>query len=152
MSKKLIFIFFLIACLTNTILFSSCLKRSQAAIQIHSKEENFITSPSMFNKTKISEPLAILASGTSGDCEWEIDYTNTLTIIGPGTLGTVKNNKESIWKNYVGQIKQINISNEVICPSNSSSLFSGLKNLKKITGLQNLKTNNVTDMSYMFLE
>ena len=152
MSKKLIFIFFLIACLTNTILFSSCLKRSQAAIQIHSKEENFITSPSMFNKTKISEPLAILASGTSGDCEWEIDYTNTLTIIGPGTLGTVKNNKESIWKNYVGQIKQINISNEVICPSNSSSLFSGLKNLKKITGLQNLKTNNVTDMSYMFLD
>ena len=145
----MISIIFFIACLI-IILFISCLKGSQAAVQIHPNEENFINLSSEFNKTTISEPLAIIASGTSGDCKWLIDGTQTLTIYGPGTLGEAKNSK-SIWSPYAGKIKRINISNEVMCPANSSHLFSDLKNLTKINDLQNLKTGNVIDMSCMFM-
>ena len=57
----------------------------------------------------------------------------------------------SIWKNENVSISSIEFEKGFIFPSDSSALFSGLKELKSIK-MQEVDTSNVVDMSEMFME
>ncbi|WP_285015601.1 BspA family leucine-rich repeat surface protein [Lactococcus garvieae] len=48
------------------------------------------------------------------------------------------------------KIKKIEFTGKVIAPSNSSSLFSPLSNLREFSGISNLDTSKVTNMDLMF--
>ena len=107
----------------------------------------------------------ILAQGTWGTSKW--DYTQEgddyILHLHAGTLGTPgkdKNDEYDIWDAGIGsldaafkdQLTQIVIDPGVIANQNSRGLFSHLRKLKTIQGLENLDTSQVTNMSWMFSE
>ncbi|MDR3240924.1 MAG: BspA family leucine-rich repeat surface protein [Lactobacillaceae bacterium] len=97
-------------------------------------------------------------SGTSGGCDWAI-VNNVLSISpspeGNGVLAQVTKNPKTVLDlaPAVAQtITSVNISEGVKAPVNSQYLFSGLYFATAINGLQNLDTQNVTNMQNMFYE
>ena len=104
----------------------------------------------------------IITQGTWGTSNW--DYTQEgddyILHLHAGTLGTPGKDKDEdyIWDAGIGslntafqqQLTQIIIDPGVIANQNSRGLFSHLRKLKTIQGLENLDTSQVTDMSEMF--
>ena len=115
-----------------------------------------------------------IAQGTWGTSKWEYTHQGDDYILHfhAGTLGassqkTIKDPHSSYLYHCLGSIgaspeifngnwqwndalTQIIIDPGVIANRDSGYLFGYLKNLKKIVGLANLDTMNVTNMSYMF--
>ena len=60
-----------------------------------------------------------------------------------------KNKKEIPWISYVDSIKEVKIADEIV-PRTTAMWFQGLKNLTKISNIQNLKTDKVASMESMF--
>ena len=105
----------------------------------------------------------IIAQGTWGTSKW--DYTQEgadyILHLHAGTLGTPGKDKDDngyTWDAGIGslntafksQLTQIIIDPGVIANQDSRSLFSYLKKLQTIRGLENLDTSQVTNMSEMF--
>ncbi|MBS9339100.1 BspA family leucine-rich repeat surface protein [Fructobacillus sp. M2-14] len=95
------------------------------------------------------------STGKFGTTQWKWDATTkTLTFDGPGEMGKVsgtdQNSRFKIPNVTDDQIEHIQFKNNVRFAADSFSLFSGLKNLKDITGLENVDTSQVVDMSWMF--
>ena len=105
----------------------------------------------------------IIAQGTWGTSKW--DYTQEgddyILHLHAGTLGTpgkYKDDNGYIWGEGIGslntafnsQLTQIIIDPGVIANQDSRRLFSYLKKLQTIRGLENLDTSQVTNMSSMF--
>ena len=127
------------------------------------------------NTSTTTDPqLETIAQGTWGTSKWEYthqgdDYilhfhegtfgaSSPKTIIDPnnsalyhylGSIGASPEIFNSNWQ-WSEALTQIIIDPGVIANRDSSYLFGYLKNLKKIIGLANLDTTNVTNMSYMF--
>ncbi|PWG00459.1 bacterial Ig-like domain-containing protein [Levilactobacillus bambusae] len=98
-------------------------------------------------KTVTNRPKAAdVASGQDGSVIWNIDSNNVLHFQA-GTL----NGDHSQWQKYKTTITQISIEGAVTLPPNSSYLFSGMTQLTAINGSTQLNSNNVTNMSNMFL-
>ena len=108
--------------------------------------------------------INIIAQGTWGTSKW--DYTQEgadyILHLHAGTLGTPVECHDLYETWYAGigslnaafnnQLTQIVIDPGVIANRDSQGLFSHLRNLKTIKGLENLDTSQVTDMSEMFDE
>ena len=105
----------------------------------------------------------IIDQGTWGTSKW--DYTQEgedyILHLHAGTLGTPGKDRDdagNTWDAGIGslntafqqQLTQIIIDPGVIANQNSRGLFSHLRELKTIQGLENLDTSHVTDMSSMF--
>ena len=104
----------------------------------------------------------IIAQGTWGTSKW--DYTQEgadyILHLHAGTLGTPGKDHGwgDTWDAGIGslnaafkyQLTQIVIDPGVIANQNSRGLFSHLRKLKTIQGLENLDTSQVTNMSEMF--
>ena len=137
------------------------------------------TSPNNNSTTTASQDPQVetIAQGTWGTSKWEYTHQGDDYILHfhAGTLGTSsqKTVKDPNYPNdiyldhYLGSIgaspemfngnwqwneelTQIIIDPGVRANQDSSYLFAGLNNLKKIVGLANLDTTNVTNMSKMF--
>ncbi len=86
--------------------------------------------------------------GKFGDSSWYIDNGGVLHI-GAGELGSAS---DPHWKTspHFADITSVQIDDGAVANANSSSLFSGLKGVTSIDGLNNLDTSKVTSMSGMF--
>ncbi len=60
-----------------------------------------------------------------------------------------KSKEEIPWISYVDSIKEVKITDEIV-PRTTAMWFQGLKNLTKISNIQNLKTDKVASMESMF--
>ncbi|KJY59451.1 putative surface protein, partial (plasmid) [Bombilactobacillus mellifer] len=123
--------------------------------------------------TTTDPQVETIAQGTWGTSKWEYTHQGTDYILHfhAGTLGassqktiTDPNGYHQYFLGSIGaspevfngnwqwneELTQIIIDPGVIANQDSSYLFGHLKNLKKIVGLANLDTTNVTNMSYMF--
>lgn len=108
------------------------------------------TNQSADNITKPKEPDT---SADNSQNNW-YNYnkeTNTLVIQGNKTF---TNPKElfGLYDQYGANVKHINIADKTIIIGKARLLFSSLPELVDITGLENLDTSQVTDMSYMFAD
>ena len=105
----------------------------------------------------------IIDQGTWGTSKWDCiqEGDDYILHLHAGTLGTpVRYNGLNgvTWDAGIGslnaafnnQLTQIVIDPGVIANQNSRGLFSYLRKLKTIQGLENLDTSQVTDMSHMF--
>ena len=105
----------------------------------------------------------IIDQGTWGTSKW--DYTHEgddyILHLHAGTLGTPGKDRDDFghtWDSGIGSldayfkrwVTKIVIDPGVIANQNSRGLFSHLRKLKTIQGLENLDTSQVTDMSSMF--
>ena len=104
----------------------------------------------------------IIAQGTWGASKW--DYTQEgddyILHLHAGTLGTPGEDHDNrvTWDAGIGslntafqqQLTQIVIDPGVVANRYSQGLFSHLRKLKTIQGLENLDTSQVTNMSWMF--
>ena len=105
----------------------------------------------------------IIAQGTWGTSKW--DYTQEgadyILHLHTGTLGIPGEDKDrygNTWDAGIGsintafqqQLTQIVIDPGVVANRYSQGLFSHLRKLKTIQGLENLDTSQVTNMSWMF--
>lgn len=87
------------------------------------------------------------AQGSWGTVPWIYDEeTNTMTLYA-GEGGTALN---APWRAYQQRIEQIIVVGRVRLPSNSSSLFSNIPNLRSIQNEHNFDTSQVTIMMSMF--
>ena len=122
------------------------------------------------NTSTTTDPqLETIAQGTWGTSKWEYTHQGDDYILHfhTGTLGTSCHGYNNYNYHEVGSIgaspevfngngqwsdalTQIIIDPGVKANQDSSYLFAGLKHLKKIVGLANLDTVNVTNMSAMF--
>lgn len=75
--------------------------------------------------------------------------TDTLTLHGKKTF-TNPGYLFGLDSQYGKKVKHINIADKVTLIGSARGLFAGLSNLTDITGLNNLDTSQVTDMSQMF--
>ena len=107
------------------------------------------------NKAESSDQLDdnIIAKGIWGTTKW--DYTQKgedyILHLHSGTLETPGMIRD-LNAAFEQQLTQIVIDPGVIANPDSAYLFSYLKNLKTIQGLENLDTSNVTNMSGMFYD
>ena len=105
----------------------------------------------------------IIAQGTWGTSKWDYiqegaDYILHLHAGTLGTPGEDHDNPVTSWDAGIGslnavfksQLTKIIIDPGIIANQNSRGLFSHLRKLKTIQGLENLDTSQVTDMSRMF--
>ena len=95
--------------------------------------------------------LANIAEGVSGDCKWVIDNDGNLTIYSESdedaVLGTWVGDSAP-WSNYRESITTVAFTSPVVAKT-CTNMFKGCKNLNAVY-LDNLYTNDVTDMSFMF--
>ena len=103
-----------------------------------------------------SNPVTHWEIGVAGQEDSVVaDYENgTLTISGRGTMGSVytdaSNPQNTLqWKDYANDITKVVIKGEITA-TDLSHMFYNLINLTTIEGLDNLNTNQVTNMLYMF--
>ncbi len=107
------------------------------------------------NKAESSDQFDdnIIAKGIWGTTKW--DYTQKgedyILHLHSGTLETPRMIRD-LNAAFEQQLTQIVIDPGVIANPDSAYLFSYLKNLKTIQGLENLDTSNVTNMSGMFYD
>ena len=98
------------------------------------------------------------ASGTSGDCTWEIDASGKMTIRPTSgsscTLSAAQSSAGVMkmpWYDYRNNITSVVVAQGVIPNQNSGWLFSNLSKAKSID-VSNLDTSSVVDMREMFKE
>ena len=99
----------------------------------------------------------VIASGTSGTCDWEITADGILTIkSGQLATGSVPINEYypsgSNWTaNGNGEkIKKVDIKPGVSLPKDATAVFANLPIVTEIEGLENLDTSETTNMSHLF--
>ncbi|MFD1420934.1 BspA family leucine-rich repeat surface protein [Lactiplantibacillus songbeiensis] len=96
-------------------------------------------------------PDTALDSGVIGDCTWYIN-DGELHLVG-GTFDGSTSSGNWAWRKDFDQwpnvVNKISIDGEVIASKSLSRMFEGFVG-NTIEGLDNLKTDNVTDMSSMF--
>ena len=105
----------------------------------------------------------IIAQGTWGTSKWDYiqEGADYILHLHAGTLGTPGEDHDNLvtsWDAGIGslnavfksQLTKIIIDPGVIANQNSRGLFSHLRKLKTIQGVENLDTSQVTDMSEMF--
>ena len=104
----------------------------------------------------------IIAQGTWGTSKWDCiqEGADYILHLHAGTLGTPGKDRDDAgnWDAGIGSLNtafqqkltQIIIDPGVIANQNSRGLFSHLRKLKTIQGLENLDTSQVTNMSWMF--
>ena len=99
----------------------------------------------------------VIASGTSGTCEWEITADGILTIkSGQLATGSVPINAYypggSNWTaNGNGEkIKKVDIKPGVSLPKDATAVFANLPIVTEIKGLENLDTSETTNMTHLF--
>ncbi|MCH4165112.1 MAG: BspA family leucine-rich repeat surface protein [Lentilactobacillus diolivorans] len=96
-------------------------------------------------------------SGTwGGSCPWKVDG-QTLIIGEKGhnykiTEGTNGISPFSGIKNLIFDVASVDIEGNITLPKDSSYLFYNLQSVTSISGLNNLDTSQVTNMSYMFYD
>lgn len=92
----------------------------------------------------------LIDEGTWGTSKWEYKHEgeNYHLYLHAGTLGA--EHIAGLNKDMSSNLTQITVDPGTRANQNSSGLFSGLENLNSISGLENLDTSNVTDMSGMF--
>ncbi|GGD02976.1 BspA family leucine-rich repeat surface protein [Enterococcus wangshanyuanii] len=104
---------------------------------------------SVADETGILAQSDSLSSGTYGTSEWTYNSDTQTMVIGTGEWGILSLRpwaQEEIRKS----IKKIEVTGEVILPSNSTGLFDGMSNLEEISGTYFFNTSNVTQMRFMF--
>jgi surface protein len=89
---------------------------------------------------------SIIASGTSGTVNWEIDDAGVLIFSG----GTFSDSASYSWNQYGDAIVKIKFTEPVIASKYSSNFFRNLYNAKEIENMNFLDTSHVIDMSNMF--
>lgn len=105
------------------------------------------------NKEYVVEKI----KGEFGTASWEWEEDTQTLVFGEGDFpnsGEPRKNIANIIENDSRlngkKIKQIRFSKPVVAHKNSSHLFSNLKSLEKIEGLNHLDTSNVTTMESLF--
>ena len=100
----------------------------------------------------------VIASGTSGTCDWEITADGILTI-DKGQLATgtvpISVNDTNCGSNWTAngnkdKIKEVDIKPGVSLPKDATAVFANLPNVTEIEGLENLDTSETTNISYLF--
>ena len=100
----------------------------------------------------------VIASGTSGTCNWEITADGILTI-DKGQLATgtvpISGNDTNCGSNWTAngnkdKIKKVEIKPGVSLPKDATAVFANLPNVTEIEGLENLDTSETTNISYLF--
>lgn len=105
--------------------------------------------------TRVDGASYVLASGTSGEIQWELRADGNLTVTGQGDFtekyetdwGDVIDIRTIPWKGYEEKIIKATVS--VTGMTDASELFSGCKNLKEVD-LAEFDTSEVTTMRSMF--
>ena len=106
----------------------------------------------------------VIASGTSGTCEWEITADGILTIdsgqLATGTVPYYLYDPNGIYTNFGGsnwtangnkdKIKEVDIKPGVSLPKDATAVFANLPNVTEIKGLENLDTSETTNMTHLF--
>lgn len=96
--------------------------------------------------------FANIAEGNSGSCTWVIDNDGNLTVSSEMGYGEAELDawvgKSAPWSDYRESITTVVFDSPVIAKT-CSNMFNGCTNLKAVY-LDNLYTDNVTDMSNMF--
>ena len=100
----------------------------------------------------------VIASGTSGTCDWKITADGILTI-DKGQLATgtvpISGNDTNCGSNWTAngnkdKIKEVDINPGVSLPKDATAVFANLPNVTEIEGLENLDTSETTNISYLF--
>ena len=100
----------------------------------------------------------VIASGTSGTCDWKITADGILTI-DKGQLATgtvpISVNDTNCGSNWTAngnkdKIKKVDINPGVSLPKDATAVFANLPNVTEIEGLENLDTSETTNISYLF--
>lgn len=95
-------------------------------------------------------PRAIVKNGTVGTVDWTLDDVGVLTFSG-GTFPDYYN-----WQTFGNltkdDTKTVNFTAPITAGNSLDFMFQRYMNLTTINGLNNLDTNNVTSMSFMFSE
>ena len=96
------------------------------------------------------EPYALLSADNSTltfRYDWQKNFTEGAMSVSPFTYSN-----DRPWNDYVEGITTVvfDASFAAYSPTTTFSWFSGCGNLSTIEGMSNLKTDEVTDMSYMF--
>ena len=99
----------------------------------------------------------VIASGTSGTCDWKITADGILTIkSGQLATGSVPINAYypdgSNWtaNGNVEKIKKVDIKPGVSLPKDATAVFANLPIVTEIKGLENLDTSETTNMTHLF--
>ncbi|KJY48472.1 bacterial 26-residue repeat-domain protein [Bombilactobacillus mellis] len=106
----------------------------------------------------------IIASGTSGTCDWKITADGILTIdkgqLATGTVPYGINDPNdpfthtggSNWteNGNIKKIKEVDINPGVSLPKDATAVFANLPIVTEIKGLENLDTSETTNMSHLF--
>ena len=106
----------------------------------------------------------VIASGTSGTCEWEITADGILTIksgqLATGTVPYGDYDPNGIYTNFGGsnwtsngnkdKIKEVDINPGVSLPKDATAVFANLPIVTEIKGLENLDTSETTNMTHLF--
>ncbi|WP_157049555.1 BspA family leucine-rich repeat surface protein, partial [Weissella kandleri] len=103
-------------------------------------------------KTLNSGDASFPTSGQSGTVTWNIDSNGILNMSG-GVLGEGFDVHETVGLSQVeilDTIKEIKINGPLETTGSANNLFGDLQQLTKIEGLENLRTDNITDMTDMF--
>ena len=106
----------------------------------------------------------VIASGTSGTCDWKITADGILTIengqLATGTVPHGGYDPNGIYTNFGGsnwtangnkdKIKKVDINPGVSLPKDATAVFANLPIVTEIEGLENLDTSETTNMRYLF--
>ena len=106
----------------------------------------------------------VIASGTSGTCDWKITADGILTIengqLATGTVPHGGYDPNGIYTNFGGsnwtangnkdKIKEVDIKSGVSLPNDATAVFANLPNVTEIEGLENLDISETTNMSHLF--
>lgn len=106
----------------------------------------------------------VIASGTSGTCEWKITADGILTIdkgqLATGTVPYGINDPNdpfthtggSNWteNGNIKKIKEVDINPGVSLPKDATAVFANLPIVTEIKGLENLDTSETTNMTHLF--
>lgn len=95
---------------------------------------------------------SLIVEGVYGSVPWSITKEGTLLLEG-GTLADVKagTNKKSPWVAYNADIKNVFIKESVLSTAyGAEALFSGLTQLKTITGIEKIDFGGAVSLRYLF--
>ena len=106
------------------------------------------SNPGYFRDRSISEAYTVYTQ----DNQTLSFYYDTQRITRPGTTYDVFPSAGWYNKNLVVKYVVFDQSFELVYPTSTHNWFNGMRSLESITGIRYLKTDSVTDMSYMFFE
>lgn len=125
---------------------------------VYTDSESQSTQQTDVNKVSARSTRAATTTGKWNQVSWEFDEsTGALTFTGSGRLGKWNSSPWNQGDIEGNEVTNIIFEKNVIAPSDSSYLFSGivsgennLSNLVTIKGLDKIDVSNVTKMPYMF--